>query len=81
MAKLIRMITLYLLPSLYLALQQSMQFGLFLYFNLNCNAEVGFNLVCETYSVFQNCLALAFADSQVDRKGLSLLVAQSDELC
>lgn len=75
------MITLYFLPSLYLALQQCMQLSLFLYLHLNCNAEVRFNLVCETDSVFQHCLALAFANSQVDRKGLSLLVAQSDELC
>lgn len=78
LAKLIRMVTLHLLSSLYLALQQRMQLGLLLYFHLNSYAEVGLNFVCETDSVFQDCFAFAFANSQVDGKGLSLFVGHCD---
>lgn len=78
LAKLIRMVTLHLLSSLYLALQQRMQLGLLLYLHLNRYAEVGLSFVCETDSVFQDCFALAFANSQVDGKGLSLFVGQCD---
>ena len=66
LAEFIRMVAFCLLPALYLALQQGAQLRLLLQPHLDCYAEIGFNFVCETDSVFQHCLSLAFPNAQAD---------------